>query len=142
MSAYNGPYNLTNVFGGPTLGGTPAEYGITGYIAPYQAALFLFLPVTAPLTGYAGGSICSVAYLCLSSQDGVTRENSGVSITGGSGSLPLVNTSNTVNLGMLIAETPEPSSFVLMATGLAGLAGLMRRLRTLPSRDQVSAQRP
>ena len=85
--------------------------------------LELWLPVSS-LKGYQGGAICTAFAPCGA---GLNRA-SFVTVPGGEGYLASrAIVSGTVTASAVTATTPEPSSLVLFATGLAGALGIGRR---------------
>jgi hypothetical protein len=76
----------------------------------------------ASLIGYTGGTLCSLDQPCLGAS-GLIYVSSPY---GQDGSGP-VAIAGTLTLASPTAVTPEPSSFVLLCTGVLGLAGATRR---------------
>ena len=72
-------------------------------------------PSQMPLINYAGGTICSIKNPC---PDG--RGSNLFDLTTNGGGPSLVS-------GTLTAVTPEPSSLVLLGSGVLGVAGVLKR---------------
>jgi hypothetical protein len=88
-----------------------------------QDVFGLNLP-SASLIGYMGGTLCSLDQPCINlGPSGLIYVQSPYGIDG-SGPEAIAG---TLTLASPTAVTPEPSSFVLLGTGVLGLAGATRR---------------
>lgn len=85
-------------------------------------SLTLFLPVDS-LTGYAGGSVCTFTASCGGNVSNVALLGVGSNATT-SGTLTLTS---SVTPPAPVAVTPEPSSLILLGTGILGVGGMLRR---------------
>ncbi len=101
---------LNATFTTPTDGLFNGNYLAT-FVGSNNSTYFLMFPVSS-LVGYAGGSQCTLYAQCNNSVTGsITPSGLGVAIA------------STLTL----AATPEPSSLMLLATGVLGVAGVARR---------------
>ncbi len=100
-----------------------APYSVDTYFASFvdttaTDSFSLVLP-TVSLVGYTGGPICSYALLC----DGGTVSGFFDNSSANSGVYPSVDGF----VGSAAPAVPEPSSLVLLATGVTAAAGAFRR---------------
>ena len=113
---------MSAVFTGAPISQTTATGLSSNVFATSASSLVSFdlaLPI-ASLVGYTGGSICTVTASCALDVTGVQF----------AGAADLTDaTSGTLTLVPAVVVTPEPSSLLLLATGVLVLGGIMRRRR-------------
>lgn len=109
-----------SVTGAPTYSGgypsgnpTSLYYGFGDVLPGGEPYVYLGIPGSS-LSGYSGGNLCSLTQAC---SDGPSDLNSTI------GGIYRFN-SGTLTPA---SATPEPSSFLLLGSGLLGVAGVMRR---------------
>jgi hypothetical protein len=114
-----GPYNFVSAPAGQNVISTDTfvTFRQTGGLDLFA----LNLP-EASLIGYMGGTLCSLDQPCLG-PSGLIYVSSPYGLDG-SGPVAIAG---TLTLASPTAVTPEPSSFVLLCTGVLGLAGATRR---------------
>lgn len=80
----------------------------------------LVVPGTSSLIGYMGGALCSESTPCIGPGYYISETSTSAGVFGvEAGSLSIAPPATSV--------TPEPSSILLLGTGLLGLAGVMRK---------------
>ena len=137
LDATTGKFTASNIsvttsFGSSTFTGAPtsvqSQTSYTQNVFGASNSLYSFsldIPL-ASLVGYTGGSLCSTGALCT----GLTATNAAVLGLGAdaasTGTLTLLSTTAPAPIA---AVTPEPSSLILLGTGVLGLGVLMRRRR-------------
>ena len=118
----------TYTFSGPGIntqtgtGYVSTDFAGTGAVALYD--FDLTLPVMS-LIGYTGGSLCSTAALCSNQASSIELLSSGIDYAKVTGAT--LTLASTTAPTVPVAVTPEPTSLLLLGTGVLGMGALLRK---------------